>query len=130
MKKIVVLFLIICSFSANMYAQETAKPLTDMEIVRRVAVLDIDGDIYYNVVMTFRSISPDYFISDRYRVKVMVEDDKGRIVWKRTIKNVFLYVFSNGQVQVGKPNFDIIVVFKNPETGNYIGEVREKEGVY
>lgn len=130
MKKIVILFLLIGSFSANIFAQETAKPLTDMEVVRKVAVLDIDGDIFYNAVMTFKSISPDYFISDRYRVKVTVEDAKGRVVWKRTFRNIFLYVFSNGQVQVGKPNFDIIVVYKNPETGNYIGKVREKEGIY
>lgn len=130
MKKIVVLFLLIVAFCPNMFAQESATPLTDMEVVRKVAVLDIDGDIYYNVVMTFKSISPDYFISDRYRVKVMVEDVKGRIVWKRTFRNVFLYVFSSGQVQVGKSNFDIIVVYKNTDTGNYIGKVREKEGVF
>lgn len=109
---------------------ETAKPLTDMEVVRNVAYLDIEGKIYENVTMTFKSITPDYIISDKYKVKVKVVDKEGKSVYKKTLKNVFLYVFSNGQIQVGKRNFDQIVVEKSPLTGDNIGVIREKEGVY
>lgn len=109
---------------------ETAKPLTDMEVVRNVAYLDIEGKIYEDVTMTFKSITPDYFISDRYRVKVKVVDKDGKSVYKKTLKNVFLYVFSSGQIQVGKRNFDQIVVKKSSLTGDNIGVIREKEGVY
>jgi len=52
------------------------------------------------------------------------------IVYKKTLKNVFLYVFSNGQIQVGKKNFDQIVVQKSKSTDENIGIIREKEGVY
>lgn len=109
---------------------ETAKPLTDMEVVRNVAYLDIEGKIYENVTMTFKSITPDYIISDKYKVKVKVVDKEGKSVYKKTLKNVFLYVFSNGQIQVGKIHFDQIVVGKSPLTGDNIGVIREKEGVY
>ena len=109
---------------------ETAKPLTDMEVVRNVAYLDIEGKIYEDVTMTFKSITPDYFISHRYRVKVKVVDKDGKSVYKKTLKNVFLYVFSSGQIQVGKRNFDQIVVKKSSLTGDNIGVIREKEGVY
>jgi len=51
-------------------------------------------------------------------------------VYKKTLKNVFLYVFSNGQIQVGKKNFDQIVVSKSKSTDENIGIIREKEGVY
>lgn len=116
------------SFAQN--EPETAKPLTDMEVVRNVAYLDIEGKIYEDVTMTFKSITPDYLISDRYRVKVKVVDKEGKSVYKKTLKNVFLYVFSSGQIQVGKRNFDQIVVRKSSLTGDNIGVIREKEGVY
>ena len=125
---------IIMLFTASLtFAQsepETAKPLTDMEVVRKVARFDIEGKIYENVTVSFKSITPDYFISDKYKVKVKVVNGKGKSIYKKTFKNVFLYVFSNGQVQVGKKNFDQIVVQKSVLTGDNGGMIREKEGIY
>lgn len=115
---------------SNLFAQETAKPLTDTEIVRKVALMDIEGTYYENVVVTLKSTSPDYFISDKYKVKVSIVDSNGKKIWKKTLKGVFLYVFSNGQVQVGKNNFDQIVIQKSTLTGSVIGTLREKEGVW
>lgn len=131
MKKVLLLMVMFVA-SITMVAQEpeTARPLTDTEVVRRVALLDVEGKYYYDVVMTFKSTTPDYFITDKYKVKVSVKNNEGKTVWKKTLKNVFLYVFSTGQVQVGKQNFDMIVVQKSKETGDFIGIVREKEGVY
>lgn len=131
MKKVLLLMVMFVA-SLSMVAQEpeTARPLTDTEVVRRVALLDVEGKYYYDVVMTFKSTTPDYFITDKYKVKVTVKNNEGKTVWKKTLKNVFLYVFSTGQVQVGKQNFDMIVVQKSKETGDFIGIVREKEGVY
>lgn len=131
--KMSVLLLIMLFTSSLAFAQsepETAKPLTDMEVVRKVAFLDIEGKYYENVTMTFKSISPDYFISDKYKVRVKVVDENGKTVFKKTFKNVFLYVFSNGQIQVGKKNFDQIVVSKSELTDENIGIIREKEGIY
>lgn len=132
MKRIVFLLIMILSFGVSLYAQdsEKVKPLTDTEVVRRVSLLDIEGKNYEDVVVTMKSTTPDYFITDKYKVKVKVEDSTGKKVWSKTFKNAFLYVFSNGQVQIGKPNFDQIVISKSSYTGNWIGTVREKEGVY
>lgn len=110
--------------------QETAKPLTDMEVVRKVAYLDIEGEIYENVTILFKSVTPDYFITDKYKVKVKVTNKKGKSVYKKTFKNAFLYVFSDGQIQVGKNNFNQIVVTKPDSLDDYIGIIREKEGGY
>ena len=110
--------------------QETAKPLTDMEVVRKVAYLDIEVEIYENVTILFKSVTPDYFITDKYKVKVKVTNKKGKSVYKKTFKNAFLYVFSDGQIQVGKNNFNQIVVTKPDSLDDYIGIIREKEGVY
>ena len=132
MKIFILMMLSFLSYSANIIAQEaeTAKPLTDTEVVRRVALLDLEGKYYYDVVMTFKSTTPDYYITDKYKVKVTVKDSDGKTVWKKTLKNVFLYVFSGGQVQVGKRNFNQIVVQQSNDSDYFIGIIREKEVIY
>lgn len=130
MKKILAIFTLLLTISMGALAQESAKPLTDQEVVRKVAIMDIEGTIYKDVVVTMKSTSPDYFITDHYKVKVSVTDSTGKKVWKKTLKNVFLYVFSDGQIQIGKRNFDQIVIQKSSYTGDFIGTVREKEGIF
>lgn len=68
-----------------------------MEVVRKVAFLDIEGKAYENVTISFKSVTPDYFISDKYKVKVKVVDKKGKSIYKKTFKNAFLYVFPMGR---------------------------------
>ena len=109
---------------------ESVRPLNDTEVVRRVAIMDIEGQRYDNVVVTMKSTSPDYFITDKYKVKITISDANGKKVWKKTLKNVFLYVFSDGQVQVGKRNFVQILIEKSSLTGDFLGMIREKEGIY
>lgn len=126
--------LIVMFFTTSLvFAQneiETAKPLTDMEVVRKVSFLDIEGKSYENITISFKSVTPDYLISDKYKVKVKVIDKKGKLIYKRTFKSAFLYVFSNGQIQVGKNNFNQIIITKSNSSDDNIGVIREKEGVY
>ena len=132
MKKFVTILFLIVSFAFSALAQEseTVSPLFDTEVVRKVALMDIEGELFNNVVVTMKSISPDYLLSDQYRVKVTIKNAKGKKIWKETLNNVYLYVFSNGQVIVGKKHFDQILIYKSPETGNMLGLLREKEGIY
>lgn len=132
MKRFIAILFLMLSFTMPGLAQEqeTAKPLTDMEVERKVARMDIEGEIYNNVVVTMKSVSPDYYFTDKYKVEVTVRGANGKKIWKKTLRNVFLYVFSSGQVQVGKQNFDQILIQKSSLTGDYVGWVREKEGVY
>lgn len=124
-----ILLFLIFNFTTSVFAQETTKPMHNTEIMRNVSLIDIEGKEYHNVKVTFKSISPDYFISDSYRVKVTIVNDDNKKVWKKTLKNVYLYVFPSGQIQVGKPNFDKILISKT-YNGDYIGKIREKEGIY
>lgn len=129
MKHLFLILLSVLSFSLSAIGQETARPLKDTEIERRVAIMDIEGKYYENVVVTLKSTSPDYFFTDKYKVKVKIVDEKGKTIWKKTLKNVFLYVFSDGQIQVGKQNFDQIVIHKS-SYGDFYGKIREKEGIF
>ena len=64
--KMFVLLLIMLFMSSLAFAQsepETAKPLTDMEVVRKVAFLDIEGKYYEDVTMSFKSITTSYQIN-------------------------------------------------------------------
>ncbi len=54
----------------------------------------------------------------------------GKRFGKKTFYNAFMYVFSNGQVQIGKPNFHQLVIFKSTFGNSYNGVIREYEGVY
>lgn len=133
MKKLI-LFLVMLAVNIVGFAQnsepEKAKPMTDTEIVRKCAILDIEGKYYENVTVTIKSNQPDFVLTDKYKVKVKVTDASGSKVWNKTFKNACLYVFSGGQIQVGKQNFDQLVISKSSSTGDWIGMVREKEGVY
>jgi hypothetical protein len=129
MKLRILLIFLFFNFTTSLFSQETTKPLTDTEVMRNVSSMDIEGKEYENVKVTLKSISPDYFISDIYKVKVSIVDADGKEVWKKTLKNVFLYVFSDGQIQVGKINFNMILIQKNV-SGSFTGKIREKEGVY
>lgn len=129
MKLGILLLFLIHSFTTSLFSQETAKPLTDTEIMRNVSRMDIEGKEYENVKVTLKSVSPDYYFSDKHKVKVTIVDMGGKDVWKKTLKNVYLYVFSDGQIQVGKQNFTKILISKNV-SGSYNGKIRENEGVY
>ncbi len=137
MKKFIVLLIFTLSFDSFAFAQsvkkepEKASPMQNAELIRKVLSLDIEGKLYTDVVVAIKSISPDHFFSEKYRVKVKVMDSDGKTVWNKTMKNVYLYVFSNGQVQVGKPNFDKLVIYSDKRDNKYEkGIIREKEGVY
>lgn len=127
---LLVIMFLTSTFAFTQSESETTTPLTDMEVVRKVAILDIEGEIHEDVIISFKSTTPDYFITDKYKVKVKVVDKKGKSVYKKTFKNAFLYVFSNGQIQVGKPNFNQILITKSELTNSNMGIIREKEGVY
>lgn len=131
-KKFVLMLL--CSFSIltvlSQNETETAKPTTDIEVLRKVAFIDIEGKHYKNVAISLKSLTPDYYFSNNYRVKVKVVSEYGKSIYKKTYKNVFLYIFSNGQIQVGRKNFDQIIIYKSKQSEDYIGKIREKEGIY
>lgn len=138
MKKTLLLFAMLLAFTLNVTAQEfnvnvfarkEANPVTNQKVVRKVALIDIEGATYENVVVSMKSTSPDDF-TDKYKVRVVITDSQGKKIWKKTLKNVLLYVFPKGQIQIGRGGFDQIVIQKSSNTDDFIGKIREKEGVY
>ena len=113
MKIQILLIFIFFNISTIVFCQERTIPLTDTEIIRNVSSIDIEGIEYKNVKVIMKSISPDYVFSDKYKVKVTIEDMDGKKVWKKTLKNDYLYVFSKGEIQVGRRNFTKILIYKN-----------------
>ena len=130
MKKTLLLFAMLLAFTSSVFAQEEAKPLMDREVMRRVALIDIEGTTYENVVVSMKSASLDDYIKGENKVEVVITDSKGKKIWEKALKNVFLYVFSNGQVQIAQGGFVQIVIDKLSQTDDFVGMVREKEGIY
>lgn len=106
------------------YGTEKSRPSYDTTIARKCWAIDIEGEYHYDVVVTLKSNS---FISDKYKVKVLVTDVKGNKIYKKTFKNANLYIFSDGQIHVGKPKFTRLFVGKD----NYgsVCLIYEREGV-
>lgn len=120
-----------CGF-AQSDEPEKSYPSRDTEIVRRCFAINIEGELFDNVVITLKSYDknsePFLGIKGGPRVKVIVKDKNGKKVYKKTFKNCYLYIFSNGDVQVGKPKFNQIIIGKIGKS--WFGEIKEKEGVW
>ena len=101
---------------------ETSSPSYNTEIVRNVSSLDVEGIVYNNVTVSFNSNSSS-------KVKVKIVNVDGRIAWQKTFKNAYLYIFSTGEIHVGKPKFRKILIYKD-YSGLYFGKIREYEGIY
>lgn len=134
-KYILLLFAIIQAFVG--FAQsdsETANPSYGVEIQRRSATLDIEGKEYENALIELKSNTPDHVFIDKSNVNVKVtilNSGEQKVVYKKKFKDSYLYIFRSGQIQVGKPNFDKIVITPSSTTkGIYYGKINEKEGVY
>ena len=82
---------------------ETSYPSYDTDIIRNVSSLDVEGIVYNNVTVSFYSNS-----SSKVIVKILNVD--GRVAWKKTFKNSYLYLFSTGAIHVGKPKFTKILI--------------------
>ena len=118
MKKFIAFLIITLSFDSFAFAQST-----NDETERRRNI--------YRCSSCNQIHQPRWLFSDKYRVKVKVTDSNGKIVWNKTMKNVYLYVFSNGQIQVGRPKFSQLVIYSGKRANKYEkGIIREKEGVY
>lgn len=106
---------------------ETVLPTEYKTVLRRVSELSLEGETYddVEVVMTSSAIEP-YLTAPS--VKILVKKD-GKQIYKKRLYNAYLYIFSNGQIQVGKPNFSQLLISPKGD-GVYIGEIREYEGVY
>lgn len=127
MKKVILFLFCFLSCSISMMSQELqrAKPMFNAEIVRNLAILDIEGETYFDVEVTIKSNS-----ALKPKVKIFIKEKGGELIWKKTLKHSYLYVFSSGQVQVGRPNFDQILIHKSKNGISFVGKIREKEGVY
>ncbi len=130
MKKIVLFLIIIFPFCISINAQETTKPINDKEIVRNVSVLDIEGETFNNVSVIMKSVSPDSGWSTSYYVRVKVKNTTGKKKYDKIFNNAFLYVFSDGQIEIGNPNFIQLMIYKASSSDIWLGIIREKEGIY
>ena len=137
MKKLIVLLIFTISFNSFAFAQnnndetEKASPMEGVDLIRKVLHFDIEGEIYTDVEVAIKSNNPDYYFINKHRVKVKVTDSNSKIVWNKTMKNVYLYVFSDGQIQIGRPKFSQLVIYSGKRANKYEkGIIREKEGVY
>jgi len=109
---------------------EKTTPIYGTEIERYCTLMDIEHKIYADVKVIIKSNDPDYFWTTKHKVYFKVIDSEGNVVYKKTFKNAYLYVFRSGQIQIGKKNFVQVVIRKSESSEDWLGIIREKEGVF
>ena len=129
MKSRLTLLVVLFNLCLTSFGQEKTSPLTDVTIERFVSMMDIEGKKYENVTVRIKSVSATNSIWGINRVNIKIKSSEGETLWRRTFMDTYLYVFSEGQIQVGKPNFNMIIIYRD-DNGIYTGIIREKEGVY
>ena len=107
---------------------EESKPSFNTEILRHCEWLDIEGFIHKDVTVTIKSQN---IANINPRVKVRVKNNNGKVIYKNTLKNDYLYIFSDGQIQVGLPKFSKLIIYPiENERGKWYGKIRRKEGIW
>lgn len=89
---------------------------------------NIEGFIHKDVTVTIKSLNKTTLDS---RVKIRVKNSKGKVIYKNTFRNDYLYIFSDGQIQVGIPKFNKLIIYPyENEKGKWYGKIRWKEGIW
>lgn len=126
---LLVVFLSTLVFAQEEKERESTTPLYDIEVTRKVDFMIIEDKTYEDVTVKLKSISPDYILKDKFRVQVTLTNNKGKKIWKKTLKNVYLYMFSHGEIHVRNQHFLQLLILKNEEKNVYFGIINEKEGI-
>jgi hypothetical protein len=114
----------IAGFAQDSKETEESKSLPNTEIFRH----NIEGFIHKDVTVTIKSLNKTTLDS---RVKIRVKNSKGKVIYKNTFRNDYLYIFSDGQIQVGIPKFNKLIIYPyENEKGKWYGKIRWKEGIW
>lgn len=106
---------------------ESVKPTFDVSFDRPVAIAEIEGKNYENVIVKLNVSANTRYYNGVY---VTVKDPVSRkIILNKSLRKAYLYGFSDGTITVGKGNVvDYMVLYKKEE-GKWIMRFREK-GLY
>ena len=122
MKKFII-FLFVALCSMNVLA-ETVEPSKDALVEKTLKTLDINGVTYNDVVVNMQSMSPGFWGSTKFTVKVTVLNNAGKKIYKKKMKNVYLYQFSDGQVKVANGDYQPLYIQVSPN-GELTGTLQE-----
>ena len=122
MKKIFIFMCMMLAFTSVM--AETVEPSKDALVEKTLKSLDINDVTYNDVVVNMQSVSPGFWGSTKYSVKITVLNNAGKKIWKKKLKNVFLYQFSDGQVKVANGDYQPLWIQVSPN-GELTGTLKE-----
>lgn len=130
MKKVFVVFLFIFS-TVSTFAQsegESVKPIGGITLYRNVSLAAIEQNNYLDVIVKFKAAElGDYFTNG---VVVVVDNNTGKKIYRKRFSKSYLYVFSDGTIEVGKGNaLTQIILFKYKD-GSGWGMILKERGIY
>mgnify|MGYP000402831387 FL=1 len=108
---------------------ESVKPIGGITLYRNVSLAAIEQNNYLDVIVKFKAAElGDYFTNG---VKVVVVDNNtGKKIYRKRFSKSYLYVFSDGTIEVGKGNaLTQIILFKYKD-GSGWGMILKERGIY
>lgn len=100
MKRVLLLLLLsLLGFAAH--AQLKSMRLVNVQVEGVASRLLVEQDYYENASFKLEALSPDAYFRDFFAVRVLIEKE-GKRIYRKSWKNVCLYAFENGQMEVGR----------------------------
>ena len=135
MKKVFVVFLFIFS-TVSTFAQsegESVKPIGGITLYRNVSLAAIEQNNYLDVIVKFKAAELGDQGSNEARKTievVVVDNNTGKKIYRKRFSKSYLYVFSDGTIEVGKGNaLTQIILFKYKD-GSGWGMILKERGIY
>ena len=122
------LFSVIYAFAQNSNGYEESKPHFGIKFQKTVESIRIEDKYYANAVVYLKSNTPDYQFVTKGSVKVTVTVND-EVVYKKKMKDSYLYIFPSGKISVGKGNFSKLCLRRFSDN-KYRGVIDEKEGAF
>ena len=120
-----------CSIALeNNQEPESVTPTLNIGISRQISYANINGNSYDDVEVYIKSFY-DFWTGTTPIVKIKVTSiETGEILYKKRFSNTYLYIFRDGQIQIGRKNLDKIIISKPSFSNRWNMRINEGGIVY
>lgn len=126
MKRLSILFLAFMAFLGTYADNEKSSPLEEgTKLERKVNVLDLEGNIYYDVTIFLKATSKAGWVTDIPAVKIRIKDNYGKTIYKKDLKHMYIYTYSGGLVEVKQQHHLIMCIDRPTQDKIIVAELKE-----
>ena len=105
---------------------ESVRPTTNSKIYRQVSFAEINNKNYVEDIGVSIQSKYDFWYGTTPIVKIKAKSlETGRVIYRKKLYDTYLYIFRKGQIQVGKPNLEKLIIFQSSITENWYMQIND-----